>query len=202
MWMSTRVPLTRANLMAYTHAPRKKMERWLDEMVAEGVVEVDADDDGEMIWTVRGAVRSKVGPESMAEAHKVEGLRNEVAGATSALTLAARAAGLTTRGPARRGPGGAIVSDEKSVIASGALSFFFGPIGWLYAAPLKEALPAIFVYMIVCSVMPHFLLLPLLAIAHPIAGIAGAAYAWRYNQKGERTALAADVRKALPGKRG
>ncbi len=31
-----------------------------------------------------------------------------------------------------------VVADKKSVLASGLLSFFFGPIGWFYAAPLEE----------------------------------------------------------------
>src|SRR5262245_48755400 len=98
MWMSTRIPLTRPNIQFYTKAPRKKLERWLDQMVAEGVLEVDADDDGEMIWAVRGAVRSKTGPETVAEVDKIDRLRAEVGGAGRALQLAARTAGLTTRG--------------------------------------------------------------------------------------------------------
>jgi len=204
MWMKTRIPLTRANLLAFTRSPRKKMERWLDALVAEGVLEVDADDDGEMVWAVRGAVRSTSGPTSIEEYEKVETLRGHVSNATSALTLAARASGLAPRKGPRAGGGLQPVQDQKSLLASGALSLFFGPIGWLYAAPLKEAIPAIIIFAIALGI-PIIggilkIMMPLLLLA---SGVAGVAYAWRYNQSGERTSLAGsdDSKNALPPRR-
>jgi hypothetical protein len=123
----------------------------------------------------------------VAEAEKLDGLRAEVGSATSALALATRAAGLQRRT-------GTAPHDEKSLIASGALSFFFGPLGWLYAAPLREAIPAIFIFLIVGKFLPLFLMSPLFLIS----ALAGVAYAWRYNQTGERTPLVGDVKRALP----
>jgi hypothetical protein len=199
MWMKTRVPLTRANLMAYTKAPRKRMERWLDEMVAEGVVEFDSDDEGEMVWTVRGAVRPTSGPTTMAELEKMDSLRAELGHARSAMTLATRAGGLALR-RSGQGRGG----EEKSVMASAALSFVLGPLGWLYAAPLREAVPAAVIYFILASwfsFLPIFFLAPLHAIVHIAAALAGAAYALRYNERGERTPLAGELKGALPSKR-
>ncbi|HEX2571644.1 MAG TPA: hypothetical protein VH877_18940 [Polyangia bacterium] len=200
MWMNTRIPLTRANLMAYTKAPRKRMTRWLDEMVAEGVVEFDSDDEGEMVWTVRGAVRPTSGPTSMAELEKLSSLRAELGHTRTALTLATRASGLTF-GRAGRGHGG----DEKSVLASTALSLVLGPIGWLYAAPLREAIPAAVIYLFLGSflrsVLPLFLVAPLYGVVLIMSALAGAAYAARYNERGERTSLAGEVKNALPSKR-
>ncbi|MCU1280555.1 MAG: hypothetical protein JWM53_4101 [bacterium] len=45
------------------------------------------------------------------------------------------------------------------------------------------------VYFLLCAIIPHLLLAPLLAIAHPLSAAIGLLYAWRYNQKGERTSL-------------
>src|SRR4051794_3619444 len=68
LWMKTRVPMTRANVLFYTQAPRKKLGAWLDELVADGVLEVDADNDGEMLWSVRGAKRPESGPLTLEDA--------------------------------------------------------------------------------------------------------------------------------------
>ena len=53
-------------------------------------------------------------------------------------------------------------------------------------------MPAVVGYAIVASVLPHFLLAPLLGILAPISGIAGVYYAMRHNQTGERTGLFSD----------
>ncbi len=205
MWVTTRVPLTRANIQFYTRAKRAQVDRWLDKLVGEGVLDVDSDDEGEMVWAVRGAQRSTNGPLTLETQDKLVKLRSEagVGGALSSLgaSALAQAAGLG-RG---RGSSGALTGgdNKKSLIASGALSFFFGPLGWLYAAPLSSALPAIIIYMVACAIMPHFLLAPILALVNPVCALAGVAYALRYNQKGERTPLLGpgDERPSLPPRR-
>src|SRR5260221_662755 len=144
--MTTRVPLTRANLLFYTKAPRKRMGSWLDELIADGVLEVDADPDGEMIWAVRGAVRPAAGAEKIEDAAeppadsgdlsaRLERIKKDAlarVGAGTGLQLASQAKSLLK--PRKEG--------DKSLLAAGLLSFFFGPLGWLYAAPYKVAIPA------------------------------------------------------------
>ncbi len=195
--MTTRIPLTRVNLQFCTGAPRGQLAKWLDLLVDDGVLEVDSDDEGEMIWTVRGAERAPRGVTSAAEWVKVGRMRSELAGSTALVKGVIAAKGMGSL--LRRDDGG------KSFVASGALSFFLGPLGWLYAAPLKEAAPAVAIYILTCMILPHLLLLPVLAIVQPLSALAGLAYAWRHNQKGERTPLLGESEKKperlLPKKR-
>jgi hypothetical protein len=195
LWMTTRVPLTRANVQFVTGVPRAKLGKWLDELVADGVLDVDSDDEGEMVWAVRGAARATAGPTRPEEVKKLADLKREVAGAKAASTALVKLGATSLQVP----HGG---DHHKSLIASGLLSFFFGPLGWLYAAPLKEAGLAILGYIILCAILPHFLLAPLLGIANPLSAAVGVAYAWRHNQKGERTSLLpGSPDRALPPRR-
>jgi hypothetical protein len=191
LWTRTRVPLTRANLQAHAKVPRAKVERWLDAMVSDGVLELDSDDDGELLWIVRGAARAPGGVTTIAEVERKERLSAEVGALGSAASLALRGA----RGDLATTAKG---TEKKSLVASGALSFFFGPFGWLYAAPLKEALPAVIVYVILCSILPSFLLVYLIGLIGAASGIAGVLYAWSYNNAGERVPLLGKATKALP----
>lgn len=191
MWVTTRVPLTRTNVQFFTGASRGKVDKWLDQLVADGVLEVDCDDEGEMLWLVRGAERSKSGPSTLEDAAKLDRLRSEAGAGTALERVGAAALVKATLGGGKGGSGAALDGggDKKSLVASGVLSFFFGPLGWLYAAPLRSALPAILVYLLVCAVLPNFLLAAILGIANPIAALAGVGFAWRYNQNGRRTPL-------------
>jgi Flp pilus assembly protein TadB len=80
-----------------------------------------------------------------------------------------------------------------------------GPIGWLYAGSLREAVPATAAWLLVASfvwkVLP-FLWMPLLMVVMPLSGIAGVIYALQYNRAGQRQRLFSDKRdkktKALP----
>lgn len=84
---------------------------------------------------------------------------------------------------------------EKSWIASGLLSTVFGPLGWLYAGSLREAVPAGAAWLLVAAILiklPVLLLMPVmaaLAIALPISGIAGVVYAVQHNRAGKRQRL-------------
>jgi len=197
--MRTRIPLTLANIVYCTHAPRKKAQRWLDDMVKEGVVEVDADDAGELIWEVRGAARAAKGPTAVEDWDKVPstelattGSNTSLAASGAALLLASRAGKLL---PTRK-------DGDKSLVASGLLSFFLGPIGWLYAAPLSEAIPVIVIYAAICAIFPGFLLKMLLPLIGPVSALAGVAYAWKHNSNGKRTPLLGTSEDpALPPKR-
>jgi hypothetical protein len=187
IWMRSRVPLTAAHVQHLTGAPREKVRRWLDAMTLGGVLDADVSDDGEMIWKVRGAERAAHGPETVVELERLERLTAEVHGAGNALERVSAAAGLSRRD-----------GDQKSVVASGALSLFLGPLGWLYAAPLREAVPGVVIVAAVASFVPHFILTPLLGVLAPLSGVAGVYYAWRHNQTGERTGLFSDAKRERP----
>ena len=204
LWMTTKMPLTRANLQFVTGVPRPKLAKWLDALVADGVLDVDADDDGEMVWGVRGAARAQKGPDKPEEVKKLAELKAEVAAGGSSSAAASSAVALMKVGA---GAAHSLVASggdgKKSLVASGLLSFFFGPLGWLYAAPLREAVPAIVVYALFWLVFSHFALFaPIFSLLHLLSGALGVGYAWRHNQKGERaTLLPADDKRALPPRR-
>lgn len=180
LWTGTRVPLTRANLLAAIEVPRAKLDAWMDALVRDGIAELDSDDDGEVVWRVRGAERPKAGARTVGDLHAWERLNREV-GTTPSVT----------RVEARYVPHGEApaVADEKSLVASGVLSFFFGPLGWLYAAPLSESVPAIAVTTLLAAVLPTALFLPLASAALPVFAVAGVGYAHAYNRLGRRTPL-------------
>lgn len=203
LWIKTRIPLTLAHLQYHTGIKRKKLRDWLDELVIDGTLEVDVDDDGEMVWRVPGAHRPGDGPKSFAELERLDGLRSQVKAnvkakaksrtrersvgdpfdmATQALTLANHARGALDR------PRG---ENEKSLLVSAGLSLL-GPVGWLYAGALKEAVPATAAMLLLGAILPSFLLMPILFLALPLSSIAGLIYAWQYNRKGRRTTLFTD----------
>jgi hypothetical protein len=127
--MTTRVPFTRANLQFYTGLERAKLERKLDALVRGGVLDLDSDDAGEPVWSVVGADRPARGPTQIADVVGLEQLKGE----SHAL------APLTKRGGGSFLPALVRGDGSKSILASGALSFFFGPLGWLYAAQGRAA---------------------------------------------------------------
>jgi hypothetical protein len=190
IWLRSRVPLTLVHVQHLSGASRDKSKQWLDAMTVAGALDVDVTDDGEMLWTVRGAERPRSGPETIAELERLETLTHEVAHAPKALARAALGGALAPQG-----------GDAKSVVASGVLSAVLGPLGWLYAAPLREAVPGAAVYIGLCSLLPHFLLVPMLGVLAPISGVAGVYYAWRHNQTGERTGLFSDKGKKKTDRR-
>lgn len=115
---------------------------------------------------------------------RVAGLKADLGRVASGAALAMEVAGL--KSPTR--PLG-----KKRVLVAGGLSFLFGPFGWLYAAPLKEAVPAIVAYVAVfwllSLVLPSLLLVWPLAIVNVLTGVAGALYAWGFNSAGKRVPM-------------
>ena len=186
IWVRSRIPLTLAHVQHLTGASRDRTKQWLDAMTVADVLDVDVADDGEMVWTVRGAERPRSGAETVAEWERLDALTRAVARAPSAPTALAVLGG----GDLARTSG-----DKKSVLASGVLSLVLGPLGWLYAAPLREAAPGAAAYVGLFALLPHVLLAPLLGVMLPISGVAGVYYAWRHNQTGERTGLFSDKNK-------
>lgn len=91
---------------------------------------------------------------------------------------------------------------EKSWIKSGVASMALGPIGWLYAGSLREAVPAaaawIALLTLASKILPMVLLMPALMVALPLSGIAGVVYALQYNRNGARQRLFGEDKKQLP----
>lgn len=85
---------------------------------------------------------------------------------------------------------------DKSWLISGALSFFLGPLGWLYAGSFRESIPAAALWLVVAAllgnIVPMFLLMPVLMVAMPISAIGGVVYAIGHNRAGERIRLFGD----------
>jgi hypothetical protein len=208
LWMTTRIPLSRAHVQYHTGVARRQLNKWLDEMVGEGVLEVDVDDEGEMLWQVPGAARPIDGPKSFAELEKHSRIREEArrklregrgAGRgrprarddgddTLGLGLA-----LARRASASLEPK-SDADNRKSLLLSAGLSFF-GPLGWLYAGSLREALPASAIALIVAAIIPTFLLMPILWLVMPLSALTGLVYAWQYNRHGHRTPIFLDDKK-------
>lgn len=116
----------------------------------------------------------------------------------SALALAKRASNVKqelTRAPK---------AGEKSWVKSGIASALLGPVGWLYAGSLREAVPASaawLLFALIASKLPFFLIMPIFMVALPLSGIAGALYAVQHNRKGSRQRLfdKDKPKKQLPG---
>lgn len=82
---------------------------------------------------------------------------------------------------------------DKSWIASGVASLALGPVGWLYAGSMREAVPAtagwLAVMALMAKILPAFLLMPVLMVALPLSAVAGVVYALQYNRSGTRQRL-------------
>ncbi len=200
--MTTRVPLTRANIVFYTGAQASKADKWLDEMVRDGLVEFDTDDDGELLYKVCGSKRPATGPKELTrctackrasgtgsrcsrcgqllDSH-LRALKEEVEGklVSTALRKLPRAAMLTTS------PEGG-----KNVALGGALGLL-GPLGWFYAAPLQEAAMASVAFLLLFS-LSKWLVIVLSGLLLPLSAIVGALYAYKYNRTGRRSGLFTD----------
>jgi hypothetical protein len=207
LWMSTRIPLSRAHIQYHTGLARQRLNRWLDDLTAEGVLEVEVDDDGEMVWIVPGAERSLTGPKTFAEMGRGRGAgagaaprrrdepraRKRASDDDDIAALGKVALTLAGKGgvPARDADDG---RPHKSLALSAGLSLL-GPVGWLYAGSLREGAIGTAIALVAWKLLPAFLLLPILYIGLPLSAVAGLIYAWQYNRKGERTTLFLDGKK-------
>ena len=173
LWTTTRLPLTRANVVVVTGVPLKNAEAWLDAMVRSELLDMDSNDDGELLWTVRGSTRPARGLETAAEVTRMASLRAELAA------------------PSRKNDAPVVfrAREKKSALLSTALSFFLGPLGLLYAAPMRVALPAGLAWLIAGAIIPSFFLVYIAGLVCPLSAVAGLLYAWGYNRAGERVPL-------------
>ena len=189
LWTTTRIPFTRKNLQLLTQASDADLGKWLDELAGDGGLDIDADDHGEMIWLVHGKSRSIGGP-TTAEEMKLDQLKAEVSGTSTKLPA---------KRPSLNPP--PLAPEPKSVLASGLLSLLFGPIGWLYAAPLKDALLGILAWALLFKLpILSFFAVMLHGVIQLACGAAGAYYALKHNESGKRVSLLDQIkpRKQLP----
>ena len=93
---------------------------------------------------------------------------------------------------------------EKSWIKSGAASLVLGPIGWLYAGSMREAVPASVAWVALAAlaskILPMVLMMPVLMVVMPLSAIAGVVYALQYNRAGKRQRLFGDDKAESPPK--
>ncbi|HET9620688.1 MAG TPA: hypothetical protein VFP84_04955 [Kofleriaceae bacterium] len=81
---------------------------------------------------------------------------------------------------------------DKSWVKSAAASFALGPVGWLYAGSMREAVPASAAWLVVAGALYKFLpffFLPVMMVVLPLSAIAGVVYALQYNRSGGRQRL-------------
>jgi hypothetical protein len=186
------------NVQLYTDTPRDRIGRWMNDLVLAGIAEVDSDDEGEIIWRIRGAARSPNGPRSIDEWTRLQRLLREVDG-SDATRPAATDSRHVERGLGRAAtPSSSGIRDEKSLLASGLLSFAFGPFGWLYAAPIRDSVAGIAVVLIASALLPGTIAASFLGLVAPLSALAGLVYAQRYNATGERRSLSELVAAARP----
>lgn len=85
---------------------------------------------------------------------------------------------------------------DKSWVKSAVASTLLGPIGWLYAGSMREAIPASAGWLafgvVASKLIPMFLLFPVLMVVMPLSGLAGLLYAVQYNRNGKRQRLFGD----------
>lgn len=190
LWTRTRIPMTRGHALEYGEVifglSRDGLRASIDALVDEGVVLADGpDDDALLLWP--GENRPSLGPKTVEEAKTLDRLDREAAIPVPVKTPKWMLA------PPKRDESAEALVDKKSVLASGALGFLFGPVGWIYAAPLKEAVPAIIAFAVVSAavgaILPATIASLVMGAGFIGSGLMGMAYAQRYNERGKRTPL-------------
>lgn len=174
------LPITVANVSARTGVAPRKAEARLDDMVCAHHLETDVDErEAVVVYRVRGlspnAKRRVTG--AMSDAH------DRVVRAAGGVVVrqAATRATIAIRAPAMVG--------DKSLVY-GALLGLLGPIGLVYAAPWATVIVATLAYVIAWKIPVVHAIVGMLAILiHLACALLGAAYAWRYNQRGRRAPL-------------
>ncbi|HTM20509.1 MAG TPA: hypothetical protein VL172_08380 [Kofleriaceae bacterium] len=97
LWVTTAIPLTRANLQYHTGEPAKRVQGLLEELTAEGTLSVKAGDGGDLVFAVPGAARADQGPRTFAEKERLDRLRADVDAEFKVKQAAATAAALAAK---------------------------------------------------------------------------------------------------------
>ncbi len=163
------VPLTVANVVAHLRAPPERVQRGLDKMAREGLLDLEVDEnEGVVVYRVRGL---------------------------SSFELARRGTTLPIHAPrvappmfTRRRPE---LLEHKSVTLAVVLGALVPGIGLAYAAPLRVVLAASVLVVLFGRVLGASLIFaPLFwVLAIATSALFGGLYALRYNQEGHRARL-------------
>lgn len=176
------VPLTMPNLMLRTELPRATIERWLEEV--EDARRADA-----RSWSSKpGDAPDKPLDERLRST--VDALKRE---AVKAVATAAVKEKLGLDDPPR--VHGALQRADKDLRWGAGLGLVGGPLGLFYSAPLPVAAAASAGYVaaiLLLRLIPIFggmAVAYLVPLVHLGCAVAGAAYTWRFNRTGRRSAL-------------
>ncbi|MDI3284017.1 hypothetical protein [Polyangium sp. 15x6] len=164
------VPLTVANVVAHLRTPPARVQRELDRMAREGLVDLEVDEnEGFVVYRVRGL--STTAP----RARRREARPMQVA----------RPAPMTY---VQQSP---LTVTRKSVTLAVVLGALVPGIGLAYAAPLRVVLAASLLVMLFGRVLGASLIFaPLFWVfTVGVSALFGGLYAIRYNQEGHRARL-------------
>ncbi|HMU39838.1 MAG TPA: hypothetical protein PKE31_12600 [Pseudomonadota bacterium] len=198
--MTTRVPLSRANVVFYTGHKSQDVDKWLDEMIRDGLLDFDTDDDGELLYNVCGAKRPLTGGKELVRCTackqaSVSGTRCNRCGQLLDSQLRAlkdEVENKLVKTALRKLPETLPLADgslrgEKNVAVGGALGLL-GPLGWFYAAPLKEAALGSAAFLLLWWIS-KWLVFGFSWLLLPASALMGALYAYKYNREGRRSGL-------------
>ena len=185
------VPLTMPNLMLRTELPRGVIEDWLDDINRIERAAQRAKARGDAVATAAAGARSL--------RDELDDLRKKVVEEATARVVEKKLGWEDSKAPhGEKGP-------EKDLRWALGLGLVGGPFGLFYAAPLLVAGAVSAVYALTAMALLFLpglglmLLFYLLPPVHFACALAGAAYAWRYNRTGSRSALF--PRAKIPGGR-
>lgn len=203
------VPVSMPNLMVRTELPRATIEQWLREM-DDPTLRAEARDDERP----RGKLKGNGDDDDPRGAGVVDDLMGKVNDLKDDLVRAAAVEVVKEK----LGLGGDDVTRSKrtgsegvkDLRVGGVLGLVAGPLGLLYSAPMKVAVPWSVGYVAVLALISFLPLGPLrlpilfylLPMVHMGAGVAGAAYTWRYNRTGKRATLFPSSDEGKRGRRG
>ena len=168
------VALSMANLMVRTELPRATIEDWLDDL--QRGASFAKPDRPAASESEKAAAREREAPKSIVD--RAKSLKAEVVG-----DLVKQQLGLgTTKGK----------GTKRELKVGGVLGLALPPVGLVYAAPWPAAIAGSVLYAVLfaLAMIFPFIGIPYVLIPmHLVGGLAGAAYAWRYNRAGKRTPL-------------
>lgn len=186
-------PLTVANVVAGLRIGADEAERHLDRMAREGRLEIEDDDDGVVVYRVRG----------LSPARRRDSLGGALRDAAVGSVLQQR---LGTSLGLGKSPEAGLGPHQPRKISLGVLLGGILPgVGLAYAAPWKVVAAASLIVVVgfkILGFLPLLFAIPFVLVAAVISAILGGLYTWQFNQSGKRLPLSSDpeIRRRLPAR--